>query len=145
MCIRDRYFNGISDSKNPFPRNPIDNGLIGDDYAWINSTRNHFGFKHPSVSKLEFMEGRDGFGSLDHSLIGQINEIVLETGAYFKYDYELSTFPFYYFSPQPTSEPTKIGVRLKTLEKGSGNGPSQLTTYESVSYTHLTLPTICSV
>ncbi len=117
------YYNGISTSMSPFIKMSYGNELgLGS----IGYNTDHFAFRHPDVSDQNFDAGRHWQADLNLAKIGQIDSVILETGAFLVYNYDLHQYPE--ISGNLLSE-VAGGLRLSGLIKGSENGPSNVSNY----------------
>ncbi|MEM9820153.1 MAG: hypothetical protein AAF985_03745, partial [Bacteroidota bacterium] len=139
------YYNGQSTSMSPF----IQEDYRYPDFHTLNPYHNtaHFAFKHPAVTDEAFDAGRNWSASVSNAIIGQIESIDLETGAFFQYDYDLQEYPLYTVSNGSSYENINNvingqsgGLRIKNFTKGSGNGPTKKTTYRYRDPSVINLP-----
>ena len=125
-------YNGISTSMSPFIKQSYGNeNGVGN----IGYNTDHFAFKHPSTPDSLFDQGRRWEANIDFAKIGQIDSILLETGAFLNYGYDLHQYP-----EDPNSFFTEGGIRISSLTKGSGNGPTKVTQYVYYNPTVINFP-----
>ncbi len=127
-------YNGQSETMSPFVKQAYD-PILSSNGATFNT--DHFGFANPDG--INFNEGREWEADLSFGIIGQLDSVRMETGAYIKYNYESHDFPSLNSNSNPLGI-TEGGIRVQSLSKGSDNGETKTTEYKYFTPTVVNAP-----
>jgi|GEM_PF-4298592 len=127
-------YNGISSSMSPFIRLPYHSNTDASQTRGFNT--DHFAFVHPSTSDDFFDQGRKWEADIAMASIGQIDSVILETGAFLHYEYDLHEYP----NDHPDLFFQKGGLRINSFIKGSENGSVNKIKYEYFGPTIINTP-----